>query len=298
MCIVCKKKQPYFNYPGERDALFCGDDKLVGMIDIKNKKCIVCKKKQPSYGFPGKSIEYCFSHKLEGCVKDPVKKCENQDCKEIAIYGGTDRERCEEHRTQDDILLTERKCTECGRIDILTRQDLCVNICNNDEIYKHLKKMVKKKEIYIEKLLQSKIDKKFDFRDIAIDLDCSKKRPDFGYDVGTHVVFIEVDENQHKSYPCQLEGAEDRRMWGLFQSLGGKGVIFIRYNPDAFRDSVGKIVKVSQGKREEILLKWIEHSFNSIPEKCEDMVRVKYLFFNGWMEEDTEYVRLTEKDAI
>ena len=196
------------------------------------------------------------------------------------------------------MLLIERQCIKCKKIDVLTKEDLCVNFCNNDEIYKNLKKRIKKKEIYIEKLLQTRINKKFDYRDITVDTSCSKKRPDFGYDMDTHVVFVEVDENKHSRYACQLEGGSERRMWELYQSLGGQGAIFIRYNPDSFKDTKGKLVKISQSKREDILLKWIEHSFKEVPEKCEDMVRVKYLFYDGWKEEDIDYQKLTEKDVL
>ena len=295
-CLSCNKI-PTFNTLGSSTALYCREHALPGMVNVKNKTCLSCNK-QPSYGFPGKCREYCSNHKISGCVKDPLKKCENEDCKEVALFGISLRQRCEEHKNNEDILMTDRKCVKCGRLDILNRQDLCVTYCTFDKTHQYLKKRAKHKEKYIGDLLSRRITKVFDYKDEVIDGMCSNKRPDFGYDMGTHAVFIEVDENQHKSYGCRLEGGENRRMFGIFQSLGGKGCIFLRYNPDEFKDEKGLKVKLCNSKREKILIKWIEYSLISVPSAPEESLRVKYLFYDGWIEADMDYDNLQEKDVI
>lgn len=44
---------------------------------------------------------------------------------------------------------------------------------------------------------------------------CSKRRPDILIDLETHLIIIEVDENQHKGYSC-----ENKRIMEISQDLG------------------------------------------------------------------------------
>lgn len=329
----CKKcdKIPKFNYPGNNTGAFCGDHKTDEMVNTTHKKCKLCSKipsfgvsktpthcidhkkddmidvvhntclfcdKRSTYGSPGDKLRYCEIHKKEGDVKNPSKKCEGKECVEVALYGLLKRLRCEQHKIETDILLTNRKCENCGRLDILTPDNLCVHFCNLDKHYYTLKKNKKRKEEIIEKLLSEKIDRKLDYKDEIVDRSCSNKRPDFGYDVGTHVVFVEVDEEQHNSYKCKIDGGEDRRMFEIFQSLGGKACIFIRYNPDTFRDNNGNVVKILESRRQDLLVKWILRCLKSIPTTVEDSLRVKYLFYDGWYESDISFRYISEKDVV
>jgi hypothetical protein len=61
---------------------------------------------------------------------------------------------------------------------------------------------------------------------------CGRERPDFVFKFVDRIVILEVDENQHKSYP---EECERIRMFNITQSFGGKPVFWIRYNPDSFK---------------------------------------------------------------
>lgn len=292
------EKRASFNYEGLYTA-YCHKHKNKDMVDVISKRCIYenCKKRA-YYGIPGKEMEFCQDHKTIDSIKDPMKRCNFNRCKNTALYGKIKRERCFTHKLEDDKLLTNGKCKKCGRIDIINKENLCIFYCDPVEEYENIKKYRKVREERIYNLLKEHIPKDIDYKDIPIDRLCSTKRPDFGYDMGTHVVFIEVDEQQHRSYSCKLEGGENRRMYGIFQSLGGKGCIFIRYNPDKFKNHLNKIVNPNEVIREKILLKWIEHSMKSIPDKKEDILRVKYLFYDGWNEKDRSFQILTEKDVI
>ncbi len=66
---------------------------------------------------------------------------------------------------------------------------------------------------------------------------CSKYRPDFVIDCGRSLIILEVDENQHQSYACECEIS---RMIQLHNDFGGIPLIFIRYNPDSYKDASGK----------------------------------------------------------
>ncbi len=60
---------------------------------------------------------------------------------------------------------------------------------------------------------------------------CGRYRPDFTFELPTHVVIVEVDEYQHAKpgYVC-----DNARMMDLCGSYGGVPVVFIRFNPDPF----------------------------------------------------------------
>jgi hypothetical protein len=60
---------------------------------------------------------------------------------------------------------------------------------------------------------------------------CSKRRPDGFLDVISHVVIIEVDENQHKRYD---QSCENRRVMELSEDVAHRPVVFVRINPDGY----------------------------------------------------------------
>ena len=68
--------------------------------------------------------------------------------------------------------------------------------------------------------------------DKIIDGGCSKKRPDIFLDLLTHSIIIEIDENQHRSY----DNCEIKRINLLFEDLGDRHIVFIRFNPDDYLD--------------------------------------------------------------
>ncbi len=61
---------------------------------------------------------------------------------------------------------------------------------------------------------------------------CSLKRPDFMFDLGSMILIVENDENQHRSRPCECEQS---RMIQIHQDYGGIPVHFIRFNPDRYK---------------------------------------------------------------
>uniref|UniRef100_A0A6C0DKH6 Uncharacterized protein n=1 Tax=viral metagenome TaxID=1070528 RepID=A0A6C0DKH6_9ZZZZ len=62
-----------------------------------------------------------------------------------------------------------------------------------------------------------------------VDNGCSGKKPDILIDKGIFSIIIECDENQHKNYEC-----EEKRIMELFQDLGNRPLIVIRFNPDSY----------------------------------------------------------------
>lgn len=61
---------------------------------------------------------------------------------------------------------------------------------------------------------------------------CSRRRPDGMIDVLSHIVIVEIDENQHKHYD---ELCENKRLMELYEDLGRRPIVFIRLNPDDYK---------------------------------------------------------------
>ena len=302
-CILCKVKQPTFNLDGQSNATHCGDCKEPSMIDINHLKCIEkgCRKRA-YYAQSGSIPEYCTNHKKIGMISNPRKKCQIDNCVEMAIFGITKPEHCEKHKKEDDYNFAERECIKCKNIDILNRSGVCVNFCSLEEKDRLMKKYVKKHEESIGLLLKAEIDLNLTYRDEIIDQNCSKKRPDFVYHCGTHILIIEVDEDQHKSYRCTAYGdnkegrikGEQIRMFEIAQSFDGLPVIFLRYNPDNFKLD-GKIQKYPTSKRHDLLIKWVRMCIRS---KYSKGFTVKYLFYDDFKESDGDFQEINVKDVL
>ena len=69
---------------------------------------------------------------------------------------------------------------------------------------------------------------------------CSKRRPDLMLDLGYQVIIIEVDENQHIAYDCSCE---NKRLMELSKDINHRNLIFIRFNPDAYKTRENKTIK-------------------------------------------------------
>jgi len=73
--------------------------------------------------------------------------------------------------------------------------------------------------------------------DKRIDLGCSLRRPDIRIECFTHTIIIECDENKHQGYSC-----ENKRTMEIFQDLGNRPIVFLRFNPDQYKDDNGIII--------------------------------------------------------
>jgi len=69
---------------------------------------------------------------------------------------------------------------------------------------------------------------------------CSQRRPDLLLDMGSHIIIVEVDENQHSDYDCSCE---NKRLMQLSQDVGHRPIVFIRFNPDAYTNPEGILIK-------------------------------------------------------
>jgi len=142
-------------------------------------------------------------------------------------------------------------------------------------------------------------------------LDC-KKRPVFNFENETKAIYCTEHKKANminvKSKTCldckkipvfNFENetkAEKIRMYEISQSYPEfPACIWIRYNPDSFKDENKKPVKIANTKRHDILVKWVKECLKN--DKTEG-VKVKYLFYDGYKETDGDFQMIERKDII
>lgn len=272
------KIQPIFNIKGSKKGRFCDKHKLENMVNIKDKICryLDCES-QSSFGQLFGTKTHCAKHKKANEYRKFNPKCLTQKCKNQPFYSNDNYpKRCEEHKLPEDSNIVEKPCKNCGICQFIANSGDTCTYCLD---YKN-DKIRKAKEIRIKDLLDAnKIQ--YEAHDKIVEMGCSKYRPDFIIDCGTTKIVLEVDENQHSSYPCECEQI---RMIQIFQDFGGSRLLFIRYNPDAYIDEKGHKNSIPGKQREKILLETISGIKNRIKmgEELNSMLSVIYIAYDGW----------------
>jgi hypothetical protein len=118
-------------------------------------------------------------------------------------------------------------------------------LCKYCDIKEHSKhvcnrcaKVQNKKEWAVVRHLRKTVDTKFEYNSSKMLQSCSKKRPDVYFELDKHCVIVEIDEHQHRSYEDSCECA---RICEIIGGIGGKSVIFIRFNPDTTKHKDKKL---------------------------------------------------------
>ena len=131
------------------------------------------------------------------------------------------------------------KTPNCSTYKIKKYHDHCLNCYihlfpneSNSRNYKTKEKTVS------DFILQTFIEYSW-ISDKKIEDGCSKRRPDLLLDLGYHIIIIEIDETQHKNYD---EICENKRIMEISQDLGHRPIIFIRFNPDSYKNKENKLV--------------------------------------------------------
>lgn len=242
-------KIPVFAIQGSKTGEFCKEHKKDGMIDVKNSRC-ECGKINPVFNFPGRKRGVaCTIHKCEGMVDVVSKLCATHMC---------------------GVHVTNKYKGYCARCFVYTFPGEAVAT------------RFKTRENAVATFLRQT------WPDVTITHDkrveCHLYRPDFVFDMGSHTVVIEIDENQHRSYDTSCD---NKRLMSIFQGLGSRPMIMLRFNPDAYtgyrgcwtRD--GKLVDEGRPwiKRLEMLKERIGHWITQEPART---VTVEHLFFDGY----------------
>src|SRR3989344_3688314 len=232
------RRQPVFNTPGATTGRFCKEHAEDGMEDIKNKRCCApgCRTRS-YYGTPIRRKIHCAKHRAPN--EFIVQSC--LECRKAATHSASGRfppVTCETHALATDVALFEARCAGCGFAFLLfsdgrcsTCTDTIVRHRKEDAVYEFLR--------YAEPRQEGSAPRwTLESRDSRVQGEGSSRyRPDFGLDrAGVFKIVVEVDEQQHSSYP---EACECKRMRQIFEDFAGLPVIFVRFNPDVFVDTAG-----------------------------------------------------------
>ena len=196
------KRIPVFNVEGEKVGKYCSEHKLNGMIDVKSKTCIHLNcNKQPYYNYQDEKVaKYCFNHKLENMVNIVSKRCQSDFC-DIFVSNKNDGYclPCYIHLFPDKPVARNYKTKEKNVTDFVLENFKNVTIVTDKKVQDG----------------------------------CSRRRPDLLLDLGYQIIIIEIDENQHIDYDCSCE---NKRMMELSQDVNHRPIIFIRFNPDHYKN--------------------------------------------------------------
>lgn len=202
--------------------------------------------------------------------------------KRCAYFGALQAQYCEAHKGPDDMDQRKVKCCACGLCGRLDEQGRCRD-CNPDTF----ERKIKEKQLRVQHWLDNNHTTPYTLTDrhvFVYGLGCIKQRPDFLYDFPTHVLILEVDEDQHKSHSL----CDETRMINIAQNLRRK-TIFIRYNPDEY-SCEGLNGNCTHEERMLVLRGWISKLENV--ENVAHFVSCVYLFFDGFDEQKVPVVEL------
>lgn len=245
----CKITSSY-NYDGLHRK-FCANHKKDGMINVVNKKCHAdgCEK-LPSFNYFGEIYKYCVTHKLPDMIDVKNVKCHYKGCTKQPSYnhiGQNGGKYCTEHKLDDMVDIVNGiirgalcKTYLCNTIVGKKYEGYCFRCFMYTFPDKPITRNYKTKEFSVVDYITKEFPEYAWITDKSIQGGCSKKRPDLLLDLGYHVVIVEIDENQHKSYECSCD---NKRIMELSQDVGHRPIVFIRFNPDDYVDQEGKNVK-------------------------------------------------------
>jgi hypothetical protein len=123
---------------------------------------------------------------------------------------------------------------------------------------------------------------------------CSKRRPDCYFELLKHCLIVEIDEHQHKSYKDICECA---RISEIVGSIGGKSIIFIRFNPDNIKNK-NKKIKITLKERLDNLVKIIKEELVKDYDKF--VVKIIQMYYDDDLDK-YEFIKeedITDKVAV
>jgi hypothetical protein len=296
----CKSKdcnlRPNYNYFGQITPLYCKEHRLEDMVDISHKKCEFedCQVR-PIYNYPNDfNAMFCKKHMKEGMIDVTCKRCDTNGCNERAYYNFVNDKLprfCKIHRKMEMEDKTHTKCLTslCDTAVTAKYRGYCL-FCfsqlfpeeNNSRNYKTKERSV------VESVLEAFSDLSW-VADKRVEIGCSRRRPDLFIDMGSHVIVIEVDENQHQSYDTMCES---KRIMEISQDIQHRPLVCIRFNPDKYYigssqkmscwkiDSYGVCVLKNNNEwntRLNKLHERIRFHLNNITEKT---INFEYLFYD------------------
>lgn len=262
-----------FGKSGEK-PIHCKKHHTVEEFNVCKRTCTDCSK-CPSFGLPEGRIMHCKDHKTDREVNLISKMCAVANCPRQATFAafGNRPVHCGIHQLQGEIYAQCKSiCDTCNSPFHAQGNYKNATLCH----YCRDGYQIGFKEKQVLKFLKkSKTLNKFTHNRESADSKtvCGKYRPDFVYDFQTHMVIVECDEFQHKSYDPDCENV---RMQNIVYGIG-LPCVFIRWNPDDYSIN-GVKQEVSWKNRIKKLVNTIKTHSKIIPK---DMLQIVYLYYDN-----------------
>lgn len=252
MPVICKNEEcsKTANFGTEwKKPRFCAKHKEGGMVDVHHKRCEYpdCEK-FASYGMKKGDRRFCVKHKGEGMIEANYKHCLHPDCEKQPYFGLLPKKptHCADHKSPDMTDVKNKRCISehCDTIITTKKYDGYCAFCFHNLFPDDPRSTkYKTKERLVAAVFRDNYPCCFQLYDKTLPHACaSKRRPDILPDRGDRVFIIEIDEDQHRGYDSTCE---EQRVNDLFTDCGSKPMVFIRFNPDAYKNSAGITVKSS-----------------------------------------------------
>lgn len=319
-CEKCHKK-PVYNFPDIKKGRFCVEHKEDGMMDVlsnfcRHEGCNV----RASFGFKKDNNRlFCAIHKLDNMIQLSKNTCIHEDCETSAIFnfkGEKERLYCSKHKNDGMISVKGPHCAEpeclthpvfnmpsskkgkfCRRhkkdgmidvenprcktpmCDIHTPKEYCARC--TAYMFPDKPSCFKTREMKLKEYLTAQYPDKTIVHDKRVE--CHLYRPDFVFDMGSHTIVIELDENQHKKYDTSCD---NKRLMSIFHGLGSRPMVMIRFNPDKYDSTPGCFKKdgqlSGQGKEWKLRTEKLKTRINFWTNSQADReITMEHLFFDS-----------------
>ena len=278
-------RKPVYNLPTEKRGRFCKEHCGENMVDVLSLRCgrEGCLKRG-NFNFPGKPAQFCGTHKERDMIDVKTRRCEHAECTTVPVFnlpGVVGGRFCREHKENGMVDVKNKRCMTSMCDIILTGNSR--NYCARCFAYMFPGEKCgpfKTREMKLKEYLESQYSDKTIVHDKHVE--CHRYRPDFVFDMGSHTIVIELDENQHKTYDTSCD---NKRLMAIFQGLGSRHMVMLRFNPDRYDSAPGCFkrdgVLSGNGKewntRTRQLKARIDHWMNTQPDR---EITVEHLFFD------------------
>jgi len=314
-------KKPFYNFPGVKKGRFCKEHKEDGMIDVLSNSCqhdgcrvrasfglkdekrgsfcarhkldnmfqlskIICIHEGcetgSSFNFKGeKDRLYCSKHKKDGMIAVFGPWCAEPECFTIPVFnvpGSKTGKFCRAHKLEGMIDVENPRC-KTPMCDLHTPKEYCARC--TAYIFPDKPSNFKTREMKLKEYLTVQYPDKTIVHDKRVE--CHLYRPDFVFDMGSHTIVIELDENQHRLYDTSCD---NKRLMSIFHGLGSRPMVMIRINPDKYDSVPGCFKKDGQlscnGKewnlRTEKLKSRVDFWLSTQPDR---EITIEHLFFDS-----------------
>lgn len=280
----CGKSTPNFNFYGLSPE-YCFKCKLDGMNDLKHKKC-ACGLARPSYNYKGLIAEYCMKCKLDEMIDVNHEKCNCGLARPSYNLKGLEAKFCVTCKTPDMVDVINKKCKAnycLGSLGSSKYKGYCSSCYQqsfpNDPLTFQIRS--KTKEIAVRDFInQNFVGFQHDKPLWTGNCECvNRRRIDHRLLIGNTLLCIETDENQHKYYNTT---DEDIRYDDLYMLHSGK-FIFIRFNPDKYKNEKGKTVNPMLYTRLPVLKTEIEKQLQRIKQDSNnELLEIVKLYYDNY----------------